>query len=260
MNLMSMMNLFCLQFDMSWEQKTPNHVRVSQLLDENRPPAGSLVLLPEMFATGFSMNVDATSDSESHESQEFLRKEAMGRELYLMGGIVERDAAGRGINQSVTYGPDGREVARYSKMRTFTPGGESDHYARGSSVTLFEWNGFTVAPLICYDLRFPELFREAMSRGANLFAVIASWPSPRIEHWTVLARARAIENQAYFAGVSRSGSDPYFSYLGRSLIVDPRGKILSEAGDEECLIGAHVDLESLKAYRAELPFLCDFQN
>jgi len=254
------MKIFGLQFDIVWENKPANFATVRKLLAAARPEEGSLVILPEMFATGFSMNVDATSDSESRESQEFLRAEAMRRELYLMGGIVERDGTGRGINQSVTYGPDGREVARYTKMRTFTPGGESDKYARGSSISLFEWNGFTVAPFICYDLRFPELFRDAMSRGANLFAVVASWPSPRIEHWTVLARARAIENQAYFAGVSRSGSDPYFSYLGRSLIVDPRGRVLSEGGAEECLIGAQVDIESLNAYRAELPFLCDFQE
>ncbi len=105
-----------------------------------------------------------------------------------------------------------------------------------------------------------SFFARRWRRGANLFAVIASWPSPRIEHWTVLSRARAIENQAYFAGVSRSGTDPYFSYLGRSLIVDPRGKVLVEGGDEECLIGAHVEVESLRAYREELPFLCDFQK
>jgi len=250
-------NIFCLQCDIDWERKASNHERVRRLLDQNAPGSGSLVVLPEMFATGFSMNAEAISDADSRESQDFLASTAKERGIYLAGGVVGRDGKGRAVNECVVYPPEGREVARYAKMRTFTPGGESDHYAAGESIALFDWGGFKVAPFICYDLRFPELFREAMRKGATLFTVMASWPAPRIEHWTVLARARAIENQAYLAAANRCGDDPNASYPGRSLIVDPLGKVLADASGEECVIGAEVDPVIVSEYRDKLPFLCD---
>ena len=251
------MNVFCLQFDIAWEQKNSNHQRVLRLVDRLAPPPGSLLLLPEMFATGFSMNVEAVSDAYSHESQGFLSELARMHRVFVAGGVVGRSSSGGALNQCVVYDDDGEEVARYSKMRTFTPGGESDHYESGHSISLFEWQGFLVAPFICYDLRFPELFRDAMRQGATLFTVMASWPAPRIEHWTVLARARAIENQAYLAACNRSGDDPVASYPGRSLIVDPLGKVISEAAGETCAVGADVDPAVVDTYRRKLPFLCD---
>lgn len=251
------MNIFCLQFDIAWERKASNHQRVARLIDRAAPPAGSLILLPEMFATGFSMNVDAISDSESRETQDFLAEVAREREVYVVGGVVSRNGKGRGLNECVVYDPYGQEIARYAKMRTFTPGGESDYYESGSSIALFEWQGFMVAPFICYDLRFPELFRDAMRHGATLFTIMASWPAPRIEHWTVLARARAIENQAYLAACNRCGDDPTASYPGRSLIVDPLGKVIAEGAGEECAVRAEVDCSAVAAYRTKLPFLCD---
>ena len=251
------MNIFCLQFDIAWERKASNHQRVARLIERAAPPAGSLLILPEMFATGFSMNVAAVSDAESRETQEFLADVAREREVYVAGGVVGRGSNGRGLNECVVYDPNGEEVARYAKMRTFTPGGESDHYDPGTSIALFEWQGFLVAPFICYDLRFPELFREAMRHGATLFTVMASWPAPRIEHWTALARARAIENQAYLAACNRCGDDPTAAYPGRSLIVDPLGKVIAEASGEECAVSADVDPSCVSTYRSKFPFLCD---
>src|SRR5439155_1088670 len=119
---------------------------------------------------------------------------------------------------------------------------------------------FRVAPFVCYDLRFPEIFRAAMQRGANLMVIIANWPSPRVEHWITLLRARAIENQTYVMGVNRCGNDPYLPYPGRSLIVDPRGNILSDAGDSQIVITADIELATVTEYRRELPFLNDMKT
>ena len=124
---------------------------------------------------------------------------------------------------------------------------------------IFHWRDFAVSPFICYDLRFPEHFRVAARRGAQLITVIASWPVARIQHWVTLLQARAIENQAYVAGVNRCGTDPKLSYNGRSLIVSPRGDILADAGNGECVISAGLNLKELLAYRAELPFLADMR-
>src|SRR5690606_28262256 len=112
-------------------------------------------------------------------------------------------------------------------------------------IICFSWQGFTVAPFICYDLRFPEIFRHAVQRGANLIPVIACFPQARELHWMALLRARAIENQLYIAGVNRCGSDPKLAYSGRSMIIDPKGEILADAGNGESVIGAEVSLSDL---------------
>ena len=117
-----------------------------------------------------------------------------------------------------------------------------------------------VAPLVCYDLRFPELFRQvAAAHRPELFVIIANWPDKRVNHWVRLLQARAIENQAYAIGVNRVGTDPFYSYSGRSIIVDFNGDIIADAHSSETTIEANLDLELLRKYRAGLPFLEDLK-
>ena len=253
------MKLFCCQTDIVWENKPANHTRVRKLLDQARPPRDSMVLLPEMFATGFSMNVAGIHEDQPGESETFLARTARELGVYLTGGVVSLTQDGRGRNESVLFSPQGSEVARYAKMQPFTLGGEASSYVAGDRIVTFPWQGIAVAPFICYDLRFPELFRAATQQGAQLFTVIANWPATRIHHWVALLQARAIENQAYVAGVNRCGADPRYTYSGRTLIVSPRGDILADAGDGEKVISANIDLAGLLAYRKELPFLRDIR-
>jgi len=254
------MNIIGIQLDSVWEDKPANHEKARRLIEKAEPQAGSLIVLPEMFATGFSMNVAAIHDGDSRETQTFLSQTAAEHDIYLLAGVVTKDANGRGRNECVVYAPDGREHARYTKMQPFTLGGESANYVAGRDVCLFEWNGFTVAPFICYDLRFPEIFRVAAARGANLMTVIASWPVTREDHWVSLLEARAIENQACVVGVNRCGHDPKLYHSGHSRIIDYSGKVLTEAGSEECAIGAEVSPDDLLAYRRMLPFLTDMRS
>ena len=254
------MKVYCVQHHITWENKRENFSRVEALLTMTRPEAGSLVLLPEMFATGFSMNAGAISEERGRETDQFLAAKAKQFKVFLLGGVVTPHAKGKGSNQCVVFSPDGVEVARYSKIQPFTPGGESDNYQAGQQIATFPWQGFTVAPFICYDLRFPEHFRAAARRGAQLITVISSWPVARIQHWVTLLQARAIENQAYVAGANRCGIDPKFTYTGRSLIVSPKGDILADAGNGETIISADVSLDELLAYRKDLPFLADMRG
>jgi predicted amidohydrolase len=146
-------------------------------------------------------------------------------------------------------------------MRPFRPGGEAQHYAAGERPITFRWGDCVVAPFICYDLRFPELFRQVTGTDRpELFVVIASWPEKRVIHWVRLLQARAIENQAYVIGVNRVGTDPFYAYSGRSLIVDYNGEILADAGQKEGFIGATLEFESLRKYRQGLPFLDDLKS
>ncbi len=116
-----------------------------------------------------------------------------------------------------------------------------------------------MAPLVCYDLRFPEIFRRAAVQGATLLVVIANWPAPRVAHWRQLLIARAIENQAYVVGVNRAGSDPKLVYPGSSLVIDPRGAIVAELDDRPGLLTATLDLAALEEYRRQFPALADIR-
>jgi predicted amidohydrolase len=180
--------------------------------------------------------------------------------IFLLGGVVTAAKGDKGLNQAAVFSPEGKELARYTKLQPFAPGGEADNYDAGQEPFLFSWQGFTVAPFICYDLRFPEHFRAAARRGAQLFAVIANWPVARIQHWVALLQARAIENQAYVAGVNRVGRDPTLVYSGRSLIVSAKGEVLADAGNGESIISADLDPAELESYRRDLPFLRDMRD
>ena len=253
------MKIYCVQHDISWENKRANFARVEALLAAAAPEPRSFVLLPEMFSVGFSLNVAGIREGRERETAKFLATTAKKFGVYLLGGVVTTATNGRGHNQAVVFTPAGGELARYSKMQPFTLGGEAAHYDAGRAVATFACGGFTVAPFVCFDLRFPEHFRAATRRGAQLFTVIANWPVARIQQWVTLLQARAIENQAYVAGVNRVGTDPRYVYNGRSVIVSPRGDILADAGNGETVISAEADLAELQAYRKELPFLADMR-
>lgn len=251
------MKLIGLQFDIAWENKEANFAKARSLLARACPPAGALVVLPEMFATGFSMSVEKIVEPPAGETEAFLAGLAREFQAAVLGGKVSPGAGGRGRNEAVAFGPDGRELARYAKLHTFNPAGEGEHYERGDRLAAFSWGGGQVAPLVCYDLRFPEVFRAAAARGAELFAVIANWPTARVDHWLTLLQARAIENQAYVIGVNRCGQTPKLDYPGRSLIVDPRGRILADAGPGEGVLEADLDWPALRQYRSEFAVLAD---
>lgn len=251
------MNVVGVQLDTVWEDKAANHARLAAKLAADPPAPGTLVVLPEMWATGFSMNVAEITERSDAETEAFQAAQAGLYRIGLLGGVVTTGADGRGRNEAVFFGMDGEEAARYTKMHPFSYGGETRHYGRGSDVILFEWQGLAVAPFICYDLRFPEAFRRAARIGAEVFCVIANWPQAREDHWVTLLKARAIENQAYVVGVNRCGDDPNLHYGGRSLIFGPRGEVLADGGTEEGMLSARLDRDALRTYRREFPALDD---
>lgn len=248
------------QLNIAWEDKAANHQRVRDLLARCDVRAGALIVLPEMFATGFSMNVAGVNeDDDGAPTERFCAELAREHAAHVLAGIVRRSPGTneRGLNQAVAFDPRGTEIARYTKTHPMTVAGEADHYVAGSDVATFTLEPFTVSPLICYDLRFPEVFRLAAARGAHLLAVIANWPAVRAAHWRALLVARAIENQAYVVGVNRTGPSPELDYVGGSLLVDPRGEVVAEADDDETTLVAELDFDALLAYREKFPALAD---
>ncbi|MFO0873335.1 MAG: nitrilase-related carbon-nitrogen hydrolase [Phycisphaerales bacterium] len=272
------MNVLAIQHDIAWEDKQANHATVEDMLDAARPPQGATVVLAELFDTGFSFNLDAIVDARTVAWGQSV---AAARSLNILCGHAERGGASeadgarnagearraddrtprtttpRGRNCLTLIAPGGVVRGRYEKVHPFTFGREGEHYGGGSRLLLRRIDGATVCPLICYDLRFPELWRLAALAGAEVFLLGASWPAARQHHWRALCIARAIENQAYVVAVNRVGRDPTLAYAGGSLVVDPRGKVIAEAGDAPMTLAATLDLADLRAWRAQFPALRD---
>jgi omega-amidase len=255
-----MINLYGVQLDIAWEDPQANFKRVRKLLEKSAPTKGSLVVLPEMFATGFSMNTAKIAEEDGGPTASFLSDLAAYYDVTVIGGLATCCEDSKPRNEAFIFDATGQRIARYCKLHPFTLGGESDCYEAGSEIITFKWNDFTVAPFVCYDLRFPEIFRRAVRRGATLMVVIANWPEARIGHWLTLLQARAIENQCYVVGINRCGFDPQLRYPGRSVVVDPYGVIVADAGNQERVLCAELDPKLVEMVRAKLPFLPDMRK
>jgi len=250
------MQALLIQLDIIWRDKVANFCRVEELVGSVVRP-GALVILPEMFATGF--DVDACGVEEGQPgclgpTGDFLSGLARRYEIYIQGsGIAPGTKAGMRQNLVVAYGPDGNLLATYRKMHPFRYGGEHRFFEAGVDLVEYPVGDLRVAPAICYDLRFPELFRHLFWRGVQVFAVAANWPAARHAHWELLLRARAVENQAWVLGVNRVGKDPFARYLGGSLIVSPRGEVVARGGDVEEVIEAEIDSQNVQSWRDQFP-------
>lgn len=251
------MNLCALQLDLAWEDKAANYRRIETFLAASPPEPDSLLVLPEMFSTGFSLNLTATLQTPAREDEAFLARLATRYQVTAMGSLVAPFEETSARNEAVAFAPDGRLLARYAKIHPFSGAGETRVHQPGTAIVTFPWQGFTVAPLICYDLRFPELFRQATRAGADLFVVMALWPVKRLHHWVTLLQARAIENQAWVVGVNRIGAEPEYHYAGRTLVVDPQGHIIADAADREQTLTAQLDLAAVQSWRKDFPALRD---
>lgn len=253
------MKVYGVQYDIVWEDQPANCQKVRAMIAQECPESGSLVVLPEMFATGFSNNIEATAVTEA--TLEILRGIAREYGVHVLAGAVSAGVdGGKATNESIVIDPGGETICRYIKQQPFNLGGEGDAYEAGTEHKLFEWHGVKVAPFVCYDLRFPERFRPAAADGAELITVIASWPDKRVHHWVHLLQARAIENQCYVVGVNRIGQDPNHNHTGRSVIVDYTGAIIADAESDQGIIFTNLDIETQRNYRQGLPFLKDMKR
>jgi predicted amidohydrolase len=252
--------IIAVQLDSQWQDPPSNHARVRALLESANIRPGALIVLPEMFDTGFSMNLEFTAQDETRRSERFLRELAAEHNAAVLGGVVGPIVDGQASNEAVAFAPDGGELVRYRKLQPFTPAGEDVKYGAGDAHQAFEWGGVKIAPFICYDLRFPEVFRPAVLDGAEVIVVIACWPEARSEHWVRLLQARAIENQAFVIGVNRCGADPYLQYDGRSCGFDPHGNPLFEASAAEQVVSLAIEADEARQWREKFPALRDVRS
>lgn len=247
------MKALAIQDEIAWEDKAANRASFEARVRGASPPPGSLVVLPELCDVGFTMNAARAAEDDSRSWASALAR-SLG--VWLISGLAVRHE--RGVsNCAVVHDPRGDEAAIYRKAFLFTPAGEREHYIAGSSAVTVDCGGLRVAPVICYDLRFPELWRRAALDGAHCFACIASWPSVRQRHWDTLLVARAIENQAFVIGCNRTGSDPNAAYTGGSAIITPLGDVVAHAGTGPGTASADIDAATAMQWRAKFPALAD---
>ena len=271
-----MLKVYLVQFDSAKGHKSENLDRAKKIILEAKPIAGSLVLLPEMFATGYVPTDlgDAAEDFSTNVSGETARtlsEIANETNCTIMGAGITRANHGFYNHVSIYKPNEAQEFCGYNKMNLFFP--EKESFNAGENINLFrlkeipdqvgndnkaESVSWTIASFICYDLRFPEIFREATKKGANLITIQAAWPAKRRSHWETLLRARAIENQVYIAAVNAVSESPdqKLPLAGTSLIISPNGDILAEASHQnEEVISAELDREAERDYRKSFPVL-----
>lgn len=248
------MKVALLQLDLAWEDVPANHARASRLLGQAADLGARLAILPEMFATGFSMDGRKVAQAEGGATETFLRERAASLGLHVLAGVAEL-AEPLPANRALLVSPDG-SVRRYTKIHPFSFAGEEKVMASGGTVVTWDVEGLRVTPLVCYDLRFPEPFRLAAD-DTDLYAVLANWPERRRHHWSLLLRARAVENLAFVAGVNRVGEGDGLRYLGDSALVGPWGEAIVSASEQETLLVGEVDAATVAEARRKFPVLAD---
>jgi predicted amidohydrolase len=245
-----------LQHDIVWEDRDANFERLAPMIAGAAADGARLVVLTEMFSTGFSMDTDRVAEQRDGPSGGFLAAQAREHGVWVCGSIPERPSEGqRPFNQLVLAAPDGA-MHRYAKIHPFGYGAEPDHYAAGDAFLTVDVDGVRCTFFVCYDLRFADEF-WSLASVTDCYVVVANWPRQRRAHWSALLVARAIENQAFVVGVNRVGTADGLTYVGDSVILDPLGAPVATAGDGECTIIGDVDPERVRAVREKFPFLAD---
>lgn len=239
------------QQPLAWQDPAANRARFDTLLAPLRG-ATDLVVLPEMFTTGFTMQPEEHAEPADGETRAWLLRQAAALDA-AVGGSVAVDDRGRYYNRFMLATPDG-ELYSYDKRHLFRMGGEHRHYGPGSHASIIEFRGLRICPLVCYDLRFPVWSRRRPALDYDLVLYAANWPAARRHAWQTLLRARAIENQAFCIGVNRVGDDGLgVAHLGDSVLLDFMGMPLLELGTEARVATAPIEPAAVRDWRDRFP-------
>ena len=255
------LNIILLQADIFWEDIEKNLAHFSMLIKEIREPV-DLVILPEMFSTGFTTNVVKCAETMDGPSMHFLRETAGTKNCMIIGSLMIGEETGF-YNRLVCMSPDGT-YQTYNKRHLFRLTEEYKIMRSGDKKIIIQKGDWRFLPLVCYDLRFPVWSKNSYRNGKYEYDILvypSNWPLTRAHVWKSLLIARAIENQAYVIGVNRVGPDGYGTrHAGNSMFVDPKGNILVEAGDKEEILQATLSMEELILFRESFKIGLDWDR
>lgn len=250
------------QSDLYWENVTENLVMFSKKINAISNPTG-IIVLPEMFNTGFSMDSEKLSETMDGETVAWMKKQAQKSNAVIVGSLIVKEATNY-YNRLVWVQPDNK-IYTYDKRHLFRMAGEHNHFSAGTKRLIIEYNGWKICPLICYDLRFPVWARNSslgtqhVSPVYDVLIYIANWPAIRKAPWCKLLEARAIENQCYVVGVNRVGKDGKGNtYAGNSAMINPKGEIISNIPEGKNYTETiRLSLNKLNTFREEFPVSLD---
>ncbi len=256
---MSKLNITIIQADLHWEDKAANLKMFEDRIDSIKEKA-EVVVLPEMFSTGFSMNPKKLAEKMNGPSVEWMKNIAARNKIILTGSLIIEEE-GKYYNRLIWMLPNG-QYGYYDKRHLFAYATEDEHYSAGNKRLIASVKGWKINLLVCYDLRFPVWARQLNDDSGNpeydLLIYVANWPERRVHAWKTLLQARAIENQSYVVGVNRVGDDANgHHYSGESMIIDPMGEVLYTKVNAEDVYTMSLDKTKLEEVRGKLPFLKD---
>jgi predicted amidohydrolase len=251
------MQFHALQHDVVQDDYEATRINIEKQIEQTTQEQGDFFVLQEMTDTGWSMKLDKIAGIGTVE---WACQLANRFGIWIQVGWADF-VDGRGKNCVSICSPEGKNVATYTKVFTCNPLNESAYYDNGNELIVVDIGGCQVCPMICYDVRFPELWRPAGVEGVDVFTVSSSWPLPRIEHWRSLLIGRALENQAFIVASNRVGKDSLATWGGLSLVVSPLGEILGEAcKTEEATISTTIDPHVARKWRNDFPVMDDVQK
>ncbi|MFP9116683.1 amidohydrolase [Flavobacterium sp. RNTU_13] len=246
------MKISIIQTTLAWEDAAANRAHFTQLIDTIQET--DLIVLPEMFTSGFTMNAAGASEAPNGTSVAWMQQMAQAKNCAVTGSIAIKEDE-KYYNRLFFVYPDG-SMQTYNKRHLFSYGDEHNHYTKGTEKLIIDYKGWKICPLICYDLRFPVFSRNV--EGYDVLLYVASWPQARIYAWDALLKARAIENLSYTIGVNRVGTDAAdFLYTGHSQVLDPLGGYILEPTKEDGVFSVTIDKSALEATRTRFAFLND---
>ena len=250
---MNSLQIAILQHNIVWHNPIANQKLFEKQLNE-LPKATTLVVLAEMWTTGFTMKPEEVAETMDGPTIQWMKEMAKIHDTAICGSLAIKEG-NNFYNRFVFVHPDQR-VDTYDKAHPYTPFGESNVYRAGKESVLIEYAGFRIRPLVCYDLRFPVFVRN--TDYYDILLCVANWPAARIQAWNALLRARAIENMAYCIGVNRTGKDAYnLTYPGASAAYNAFGDELIFMEEKDTFAKFTIDLDTLHSTRKKLPFLED---
>jgi len=217
-----------------------------------------VIVLPEMWNTGYALTeIDELADFEGNETKAVLSKFAKQHQVNIVGGSIAEKRKEGVYNTIFAFDRQGNEISDYSKLHLFRLMDEEKYLQAGHKLGQLSIDGIEAGMMICYDIRFPELARSLALQGVKVLFVPAQWPHPRLHHWRTLLQARAIENQMYVIACNRMGISGNTEFFGHSIVIDPWGDIIVEAGEEETILYGELDLEVVEKVRQTIPIFAD---
>lgn len=248
------LNICCVQSEIIWEHPKANADHYDTLF-QSIPKGADLIVLPEMFMTGFSMNAEHCAESMDGASIQWMENKAKQYNCALMGSLIIREETNY-FNRLLFVYPNGK-IRYYDKRHLFTLAGEDKVYTSGKEILVLDYLGWNICPMICYDLRFPAWARN--TKGYDVLLFVANWPKPRIDAWDTLLKARAIENMSYVIGVNRVGQDHNgLEYVGHSQGFDALGNRLNERNEpKQKIMTIRLNKTKLQETRNQFQFLND---